>query len=164
LQTDEDLQEEAAWAEAEADEEETIDETDPEVIAARAEGKEKCPRCKRWMKDIAKNNHLYKCEKCPKCFNYTTNKPRHLTTCKGPAPDKVPKVKCPICPDMVHPQAWLRHIKLRHPEQAEKYRTRPADSKNRSEKRRNRKRFYEAHPDKVIAFLFSYVDINTLQN
>ena len=151
-------EEEVAGADEEAEEEEAIDENDPEVIAARAEGKEKCPRCKRWLKDIAKNNHLYKCAKCPRCSKYVTNKALHLTTCKGPTPAKVAKVKCPICPDMVHPQGWLRHIKLRHPDQAEKYRTRPADSKNRTEKVKNRKRFYEAHPEKVFSLtsLFSF--------
>ena len=134
------------------EEEEAIDPNDPEVIAARAAGKEKCPRCKRWVKDIVKNNHMFKCKRCPRCKIYTTNLTRHLTICKGKA-GNVAKVKCPICPDMLHPNGWLRHIVLRHPDQAEHYRSRPADAKNRSEKRKNRKRFYDAHPEKVHDWL-----------
>ena len=143
-------EEEEAEEEDEAEEEEEIDENDPVVIAARAAGKEKCPRCNRWLLDLKKNNHLAKCKKCPKCQLFVTNYTRHTSTCKGPKQDKVEKVQCPICPDKVHPSGLLRHIASFHPDQVEKYRTRPADSKNRSEKIRNRKRFYDAHPEKVL--------------
>ena len=83
-----------------------------------------------------------------RCKIFVTNQTRHLTTCKGPQPGKA-KVKCPICPDMVHPNALIRHLVTRHPDEAERYRTRPADAKTRSQKIKNRKRFYDAHPEKV---------------
>jgi hypothetical protein len=143
---------EEAEEEEEAEEDDEIDESDPVVIAAREAGKERCRRCKRWLMDLKKNNHIAKCKKCPRCKLFVTNYTRHTSTCKGPKQDKVEKVKCPICPDKVHPQGLLRHIVSFHPDQAEKYRTRPADSKNRSEKRANRKRFYDAHPEKVINY------------
>ena len=142
----EDEEEEAEAAE----EEEDVDENDPVVIAARAAGKERCPRCRRWLKDLKRNNHVAKCKQCQKCKLFVTNYTRHTATCKGPKQDKVAKVQCPICPEKVHPQGLLRHINSFHPDQVENYRTRPADAKNRSEKRANRKQFYDAHPEKVL--------------
>ena len=74
---------------------------------------------------------------------------RHLATCKAEEP-KAPKVPCPECNILLHPCGLLRHVSTAHPNEVEKHRQRPADSKNRSEKRDNRRRFYEAHPEKVM--------------
>ena len=113
----------------------------------QAQGLNKCPRCERWLKDDMKN-HLYKCWQCLSCEKFVTNKDRHLAICKAEEP-KAQKVPCPECHKLLHPQGLLRHVSRAHPNEVEKHRQRPADSKNRSEKRANRRRFYEAHPDQV---------------
>jgi len=125
-----------------------------EERAAIAAGKKKCPRCSRWIKDDMKN-HLYKCWHCDRCDTYVTNKGRHQKSCKGPEqPEpKSEKVPCPICTESVHPCALIRHLKRRHPEQVEHHRKRTASGKTPKEKRQNRKRFREAHPEKVNVIL-----------
>jgi len=43
---------------------------------AKADGKNRCDRCKRWVIESLKN-HLYKCKQCPKCNGFFTFKTRH---------------------------------------------------------------------------------------
>jgi hypothetical protein len=51
---------------------------------------------------------------------------------------------------MIHPNGYLRHISTYHPSQIEKYRKRAKQAQTPEEKEEARKRFYEAHPEKVI--------------
>jgi hypothetical protein len=126
-------------------------ETEQEIAKAKSEGKSKCERCKRWVKENMKT-HLWKCQQCPQCESWITYKSRHMKSCKGKeARQKMKKMKCPICPASVHPLSYLRHIQNVHPnENLEKYRRRVARAKTRADKIAKRKAFYEAHPDKVL--------------
>jgi hypothetical protein len=148
-------------SEAEPDSEPENDEVAEQAVDALEEerkaiaaGKSKCPRCNKWIKDKMKN-HLYKCWHCDKCDEYVTNKPRHIKSCKGPR-DKTPKaekVQCPVCEELVHPSAMIRHLGRKHPSEVEKYRKRTKNSKDTKEKRANRKRFRAAHPEVVVSLL-----------
>lgn len=122
--------------------------TDDDSEAGDEPGKRQCPKCQRWVKD---KNHQYKCWKCTRCSTFVTNKNRHLRNCKGEEA-KASKVNCPLCPVLIHPNGYLRHISTAHPSHLEKYRKRAKQAKTLSEKRQARKRFYEAHPEKVFHF------------
>jgi len=140
--------EEEARAKAEAEERDAI-----------AAGKNKCPRCNRWVKDKIKN-HLYKCWCCDRCGTFVTNKHRHAKACTGVPPDPTPKaskLECPVCGELVHPSSMIRHLKRRHePEDVERQRKRTANlaGKTPKEQREARKRFKAAHPEAVSKFAF----------
>ncbi len=83
---------------------------------AKADGKNRCDRCKRWVIESLKT-HLYKCKQCPKCNGFFTFKTRHDLVCKGKGHRSSSKIKCPICPTMLSKGCVLRHIEKVHPKE-----------------------------------------------
>ena len=110
-----------------------------ENARAKADGKNRCDRCRRWVKEDLKT-HQWKCQKCQQCGRYITFLSAHVATCPGFVPKSVlPKQKCPICPAIISRGCALRHIAAVHPkEDVEKYRQR-APKKGTKDQKAGRK-------------------------